>query len=1176
MWATRTIRVVWARLALGLGVLASPAFGANGAPQPIADTIAGTIVDPAGKPAAGAMVWLVGGPYDDDANSLEKTVADAQGRFAFATAKAYIRPNWRMPHVVAKDSQGRLGGDSFPWAWPRWTARQNIRVELLEVRDYRGRIENAAGQPIAKALVRLKTIYTGSIHGEASAGIELGAELSGQSSCECTADGSFTLRGVPTSGSVSGRVTAAGFGSPGVSWDVDAPVTLRLRRAGNIRGLLATPGNVPLRDALKIQLYGGGSRSDNSKKAAFRVFYHATAFSQKDGAFRFDDVPPGAATITPDLYESRLPYYVKAPAPLEVKPGETASLKVTLLQGIAVRGRVIDGKTEKGIGGVELWASQMSGEGRQEGSRKAVTEADGRFVAYLPPGKVRVEVGEAPDDYVPPLHVGDYRSPQASYFPTLDAAKDIVWPTIRLDRAARLEGVVVDEAGKPVADAEVECLASRGPRASQEVTAKRTAADGTFTIKGLYAKEVLAIRARTERAVSGVVELRPADAAAPLRLTLSEARVFVIRGTCVDTAGRPIRRAQVTVSGVWMLGPSGLSFAGGHCETDAEGRFEVHNLWPGFQYQVLVTAKGYEKAETARLNSQPGQTGDVGRLTLVGVNGSVEGIVTDSAGRPLAGVRVFNSGDAPKVLSTSTDAAGRFTLKGFRLGPVYVFAEKDGYRFAAVSTQANSTGVKLRLLHNDKAVPPWKPARPPASPAEEQKVARRLLERLWTAPGGKSRWAIEYMARIETQQAMKWSNELGGGNNGLVRKIAAEQIAESDAEEALSLLSQCGDRDAYFSLTSLAERFAACDREKAQRFAEEAIQRARRLDQPDRAWALAGTSQVVARLGNVAAGKKLAEEAAVAAAKMGTDERQTYYRGLVATALAPHDLAAAMRLVQPGTDVYASGRSNEKERALARLATVIAVQNLDKALQIVGRLDKNSTQRDNTRMQIAYNLAPTRPQDALRVIEGMDAYGATKIKAEAYGWMATAVASRNPQLARSLIEKGMAVYWQRADEFRSWSNYGGRSGFAAFLTVQAKEIGYPELGLLVNRVLAMRPVSDSWSSPQDIRQTSILTARLLALVDPHSAKQMLLTAAPSDQTPGGVRAALEDRALLSAWALADLDHAARLIESWIEMCKEGNVWLDSVNKAMDVLTTPPAERARCMLRFEGYWFPGED
>ena len=86
----------------------------------------------------------------------------------------------------------------------------------------------------------------------------------------------------------------------------------------------------------------------------------------------------------------------------------------------------------------------------------------------------------------------------------------------------------------------------------------------------------------------------------------------------------------------------------------------------GLQYQVSLAAEGYDKYESERFESRPGQVHDVGRLILVSTAGFVEGIVTDSAGRPIAGARVFNCGDAPKVLSTQTGPAGRFRLEGLR------------------------------------------------------------------------------------------------------------------------------------------------------------------------------------------------------------------------------------------------------------------------------------------------------------------------------------------------------------------------------------------------------------------------------------------------------------------------------------------------------------------------------
>jgi hypothetical protein len=1166
---------------LGLTLIGLFNSAALGQEVPVAKTVGpfvGTVVDAAGKPVTGVTVWLVSGNPLGDSQIVTQTTTNQQGRFRIAERK------WEgsaegipFPALVARDPLRRIGGQIQRSRGDAKPSPAEFQLRPREVKEYRGRLVDASGRPIAKASIRPRSFaQTRGEDGDYS-NIFFPVEWEKELTAESGADGAFTIREFPSDGALFVSIRAEGYGRLHAELNLEKPATIALARPGTLRGSATGDKNSEAARGIKIRVYGSSARNEpdgSPVQTDSRVWYNESSVTAKDGSFQFENVLPGTCNLQIQLPEA-LPFYLDDLRPVQVKSAGTTVILLKLKPAVTVRGKVVDLQTGKGVPGVHVYPPLENG--RSAGNRAPVaTAADGAFTLYAPPGKIRVEIVHTPDDYVPPLLVSNNRNPPKSSFVKVDAAKDVVWPTIKLDRAARLEGIVVDESGKPVPDAEVECFAPRGAYADLAVVPQKTNADGHFTMRGLRPKDTMALRARSARAVSDVVELRPAEATSPVRLTLSPKRVFVIRGICVDSAGRPLPHAKATVSGVWMLGPSGLSFGGGRCETDAVGRFEFPNLWPGFPYQVTIAAKGYEQIESPRLQSGPGQTRDLGRLSLIGVNGSVEGIATDSSDRPLAGVHVFNAGDAPKVLSASTDAAGQFRLEGLRVGPVYLFAEKKGYRFTAVCTQANSTSVKLRLLRSDEPVPPWKPDRPPASLAEEQKVVRRLLTKLWAAPGGKSHWAIEYMARIDAPQAMKWSAELGGGDNGMVRKITAEQIAENDTEEALTLLAQCGDRDAYFSLNSLAERFAASNREKALRFAEEAIQRARRLDQPDRAWMLAGTAQVVTRWGGVEAGRKLAEEAAGMAAKMGTDERQTYYRGLVAAALAPHDLARAIDLLKPSADVYARGRENEKERALARIAGVIAEKDLAKALEIVGRLDKESTQRDNTRMQIAYNLATTRPEDALRVVEGMDTHGATKIKAEALGWMAVVVAPRNPRLARSLIDKSMAVYWDQADGFRSWSNYGGRSAFAAHLVVQAQEIGYPDVGLLIHRLLAMRPTgADSWS-PRDVQQTSILTARLLAMVDPQSAKQMLLTAAPNDAMASGVRAVMGDRVLLSAWALADIDHAEKLIESWIEVCRGENVWVDSLIRVMDALTTPRGERARCLLRFEGYWFPGED
>ena len=266
------------------------------------------------------------------------------------------------------------------------------------------------------------------------------------------------------------------------------------------------------------------------------------------------------------------------------------------------------------------------------------------------------------------------------------------------------------------------------------------------------------------------------------------------------------------------------------------------------------------------------------------------------------------------------------------------------------------------------------------------------------------------------------------------------------------------------TLQSLASRYAASDPAKAERLAEEAVLLARKFDQPERVYALAEAGELVVQLGKAEQGRKLIEEAAAMAAKMGTADRNIYYRGLVAAPIAPFDLPRAMSLVEP-TDA-----GSEKDRALARIAKIIALKNLEKALELVNRLEKQSNQRDNTRMAIAYQLAPTRLKDALRVVDSMDTYAAAKTKAEAYGWLAAAVAPQDRQTACSLIDNSISLFEKNAQEMQGWSSSGGRGAYAARVVAQANAIGYPDMGSLIDRVLAMRPLADEVSSPRALQK----------------------------------------------------------------------------------------------------------
>ena len=47
------------------------------------------------------------------------------------------------------------------------------------------------------------------------------------------------------------------------------------------------------------------------------------------------------------------------------------------------------------------------------------------------------------------------------------------------------------------------------------------------------------------------------------------------------------------------------------------------------------------------------------------------------------------------------DAAGKFRLKGFRKGTVYVVAERDGYRFAGLKTTSGAADAVVKIVRQE-------------------------------------------------------------------------------------------------------------------------------------------------------------------------------------------------------------------------------------------------------------------------------------------------------------------------------------------------------------------------------------------------------------------------------------------------------------------------------------------
>src|SRR5262249_15645847 len=138
--------------------------------------------------------------------------------------------------------------------------------------------------------------------------------------------------------------------------------------------------------------------------------------------------------------------------------------------------------------------------------------------------------------------------------------------------------------------------------------------------------------------------------------------------------------------------------------------------------------------------------------------------------------------------------------------------------------------------------------------------------------------------------------------------------------------------------------------------------------------------------------------------------------------------------------------------------------------------------------KIAHRLGTTDPAAAVRIVDNIQ--GDAKSKAEAFSWVAVAVAPKDKKLAYSLIDRSLALYVDEPEEFRSWSNYGGPMVVPARVAGLAHEIGYPDMEIVIARVLAVRQ-SSRYESPARVTESHLATAMILALTDPTTARQIL-------------------------------------------------------------------------------------
>jgi RNA polymerase sigma factor (sigma-70 family) len=609
-------------------------------------TFRGRVLDPDGKPLAGAEVtlwWHLGywgfyrewhpettGPFRP--KCLATTGED--GRFTATFRKSEVTENplnmwerpWRLVQVVvAAKGYG-----------PAWASLESLGKEELTLRlakdevPVKGRVLDLEGRPVVGAAVHVVRVGEDDI---SSLWQPSWTGLSGNVTTD--KEGRFSLSGVGRGREVllsieGARVehklvlakTPATGAGPAV--EVVAKLTKPIEGTVRVKGT-----GKPLAG---VVVYG-------EEEAHHR---RVRAVTDERGRYRLVGLAKAASyriTVYPPLKTGCLRKRARVADTEGLRP-VTADVEVR--RGVELQCRLIDRVTRESVRGeiryTPLRPNPLYGEAgsdyipTDEFERHRVPGPDGvfRFVAYAGPGLLVVILQSNQARYLPrpidPADLAKARGDMHMEWARLFGMYRLIDPKdgdkplavdIELDPGRKATGSLVGPDGKPISGATAYGL-DRHFLDRHVGPGVRLKAD-TFTASVLDPQRPRTVSfVHKERRLIGRVELR-GDEKGPVTVPMEP--WGVLTGRLVDGDGRPVAGARLGWHYPSVKAP-GLLPPAEPFTTDAEGRFRVEGLAPGVKFEI--TLSGGAKKVTAfsagaalkGLSLEPGQTKDLGDVRV--------------------------------------------------------------------------------------------------------------------------------------------------------------------------------------------------------------------------------------------------------------------------------------------------------------------------------------------------------------------------------------------------------------------------------------------------------------------------------------------------------------------------------------------------------------------------------
>ncbi len=609
----------------------------------------GRVLDPDGKPVAGARLLLSSWSEDKDDPKVSATARD-DGRFHLSVPGGEIRRGAKLVALARN-----LGPD---WVWIDGSkSADNITLRLVpDDIPIAGRVLDLEGQPVSGASVRISWVdevdlkpwladpKPVDLFGHKTKNIRPAA-LDVPISVTTDKDGRFRLTGFGRDRIVHLRIRGAGIENN----DIEV-----MARTGNLHGLrlesrtvYASGSTIVVRPSKPIV---GTIRDKKTGKpiAGIQVIHPdgnydwARATTDDKGHYRLEGVGKQKAY---SVAAGGLPYFNLTKMNIADTPGlESITVDFTLERGVVVRGKLLDKVTGQPIRGRVGYLALPDNPNLKDfadlgkpqfiASDPGRTKDDGSFTVLAIPGP-GVLNATADDDLhylrteteVPKSLGGSIPEQWHTLVPIAPSEED-AQSTVRdiiLEPARSRNGTVVGPDGKPLAGARYAGLSSIVQLHFGRDTTMETA---SFTVGGLAPKgsrNLVFIHA--EKKLAKIESVRGADEK-PLTVRLEP--MGTLTGRILDANGQPRSQLQVAVMlpvqredykdlplEILYDYPAWAKILNREVTTDAEGRFRAEALVPGLKYLLNVKEDGaILDSLTREVAVESSKTKDLGNLKI--------------------------------------------------------------------------------------------------------------------------------------------------------------------------------------------------------------------------------------------------------------------------------------------------------------------------------------------------------------------------------------------------------------------------------------------------------------------------------------------------------------------------------------------------------------------------------